>query len=121
MVFDRGIAGRALARARDEFGAVVERDHPRPELRHPPGESSCAACRVEDRVASNDVQEPFRGRLDQHRLEIVAVTDPVVPPAGVRVPYPAIFVRLFGELSILTLGDHVSRPNVGANSPSTAG
>jgi hypothetical protein len=118
VVFDRRIAGRVLASTCDEFRAVVERDHTRPELRHPPGESSCAACGVENRVPRNDVQEAFRGRLDQHRLVIVAVTDPVVPPEDVRVPYPAILVGLFGELSILTLGCQVSRPmsfGAGAN------
>ena len=78
VVFDRRIAGRALASTCDEFGAVVEGDHMRPEFRHPPGESPGAASGVENRVPSNDTQEAFRGRLDQHPLEIVAITDPVM-------------------------------------------
>lgn len=77
---------------------------------HTSGESSRAAGGVENRVARDDVQETSRGRLDQHRLVIVAVTDPVVPPAGIRVPDPAILVGLFGELSVLTLDGHVLRP-----------
>src|SRR5439155_19205842 len=62
------------------------------------GESSCAACGVQDRVPGTDIQEAFGGRLDQQRLEIVAVTDPVVPPAGVHVPQPTILLGVFGKL-----------------------
>ena len=100
VVLDRQIAGRPFASARDEFRAVVERDHVRSELRHSPGESSCAACDVEDRVAGVDVEEAFGGRLDQQRLEGVAVTDAVVPPAGVGVPDAAIVVGMFGKLTV---------------------
>ena len=115
MVLDRRIAGRTLASARDEFRAVVERDHMRPEFRHPPGESSCAACGVQDRVPGTDIQEAFGGRLDQQRLEIVAVTDPVVPPAGVHVPQPTILLGVFGKLPLLTLASHCSRPTLFLN------
>ena len=83
VVLDRGIARGALTSPRNELRTLVKRDHPRPELRHTPGKSSCAACGIQDCVPYHNLQEAFRGRLDQNRLEIVAVTDPIVPPAGV--------------------------------------
>jgi hypothetical protein len=107
VVFDRGIARRALASTCDEFRAVVERDDTRPELRHSPGESSRAARGVENRIPCSHVQEAFRRRLDQQRLELVPATDPVVPPAGVRIPDPTILIGPFGKFSVVTLGCHV--------------
>ena len=43
--------------------------------------------------------------------EIIAITDSVVPPLGVRIPDPAILVGVFGKLSILTFGCHLSEPS----------
>jgi hypothetical protein len=103
-----GRTGRALASTCDEWRAGIERHHSRPERRHPPGESSRTASYIENRVCRHDVQEAFSGRLNQHGLEIVAVTNPIIPPEGVHVPYPAILVGVFGELSIPRLSCHVS-------------
>src|SRR5213593_1823815 len=77
--------------------------------------TTCAACGVQDRVPGTDIQEAFGGRLDQQRLEIVAVTDPVVPPAGVHVPQPTILLGVFGKLPLLTLASHCSRPTLFLN------
>ena len=97
VVLDRGVPGRALARARDEFCTVVEGDDPRAELRHPPGESSRAARDIQDGVSGTDLEETFSRWLNQQRLEVVAVADPVVPPAGVRIPYPTIVIAAVPE------------------------
>ena len=106
MVLDRGIPGRAFTRARDELCTVVEGDDPRAEVRHPPRESSRAACDIQDGVSGTDLEETFSRWLDQQRLEVVAVADPVVPPAGVRIPYPAIVIALFRKLRVPGPGGH---------------
>ena len=45
--------------------------------------------------AGGDVEKPFGSGLNEQRLEIVTVADPIVPPPGVLIPYSAILVGVF--------------------------
>ena len=82
----------------DKTRALVERDHVRAEFGHSPTEPSGPAGDVEHYVAFRDFQQAFGSRFDQHGLKIIAVADPVVPPACIRFPDPAILVGVFREM-----------------------
>ena len=106
-VVDRRARGCALAGARDEPRARVEGDDARAERRHAARESPGTARDVQDVVVRRYAQQALGRRFDQDRLELVAVTDAIVPPAGVRIPDSAVLVGVFGEVGI---GAHAASP-----------
>ena len=73
------------------------------------GDAVQARCQASPAV---DGLLPWASRFDQQRLELVAVTDPVVPPPCVRIPYPAILVGLLRELSVVLFICHCLGPTM---------
>ena len=92
VVVDVSICCGALPSALDKVCAEVECHNPCATLSHPPRESSRAAGDIENHITGSDGKEAFGSRFDQERLEIVAITDAIVPPVRVCIPDSSVFV-----------------------------
>jgi len=86
---------------------VIERNDAGPEFGHPPGETARTAGDIQNDISAGDRKESFGGRLNQQGLKVIPVAYSVVPPEGVRIPYPAILIRVLGELGFPSVSCHL--------------
>jgi hypothetical protein len=86
---------------------MIERNDTCSELGHSSSETAGTAGDIQYDVPLLDGQKPLRSWLDQDGLKVIPITDAVIPPAGIGIPYPAVLFRVFGKLEFLFFVAHV--------------